>query len=670
MESERKHTSSDMSVKDEQRTLSESDDDLTRMIGALALDLHVNRPEELSCDLPMPTQCPSPQIETADYRIDRNTVRFSSLEARNRVLAAYTFREKREALADDEQKWLSVARDLWHNEIDHSDSAAGRLLALVHERCDIFALAATAINSESVRVFDVLHAVESALPYLGELPPDGILKLCEAQYELTKNDYASGWFFSKLGNILMNQPDVCRAIHASLRNVATEGTASLHPTALVPLAESFPNDAVGLALEDAESTNAMLRSAALWTLGRLLTLSLVAPDLFSTVSTTLIANMSSSLERVRQTAIRAAARAAYMTNTFDDCLSKLGESGDQVALSAIAEALILNQAEMKGKGNFSDWVRLLCKLSPSFGGALDQFDHVLSRLISDESQQQFAISCFTEWVSANAKDTPRDESVAVLFGSTTSELARRPELLSQVITDWFLSDGMRLAFAAAGLLSHLGVHGLKNAEFSTARLDTLEQGDLLFLARRMVGFVFSEDHLLSLTMSFLKTKDARLRTFGVLQSLFVDELGYDYPFSTIDALESAKAAATEAESKTFFSSAIVAIRNRMNALDALPRLAELNPPPMLQRQFAKARFKQMNEIMEAAQKGSVIRQLVTEIPVKAGVGFFSFHDGAYTDSTQMKALSRSVSLPRRETLDSVGYEMTLFLLRNVKREES
>jgi len=135
-------------------------------------------------------------------------------------------------------------------------------------------------------------------------------------------------------------------------------------------------------------------------------------------------------------------------------------------------------------------------------------------------------------------------------------------------------------------------------------------------------------------------------------------------------LESAKSSATETEFLNFYSSAITEIKNRIDTLNALPRLAELRPPPRIQREFAKARDKQMSASMEEAQKGSIMRQLCTEVPLKAGVGSFSFRDGVYGEPTYMKSISHSVSLPMRVAFDSVGYDLHLYSMRIAKRDNS
>ena len=656
-----------MPLNDEESIRPGSEDALARMIGELALNLLTNRSVELCCDIPAEKVIPS-QKETPDCLIDGHTIRFSSIEARNRTIANHVFKENQTAFESDSQMWLSTAHNIWRHEIGKDESAAGRLLALVQETNDIFQIAAKAIQSGSIQVFDALHVVEAALPFLKQLEPAGIFELCAEQHEKTKNDLAGGIFFNKLEKVLATMPEICRLMHARLRSDITEGTSNLYPTALLTLAKTSPEEAVMLAEEDSQSPSATLKRVAIWTLGRLLVSSYVTEDAIPRVSAIIIANTSDTIDEVRRTAIHAATQAITITRKFDNVLRTLGESGDQDTLAAIAYTLMLNSKQMKDKDNFTEWVGLLRKLSPLSKGAIDHYDYLLTQLIADESQQHFVLSCLSEWAITNANNTTRDKTIAELFNSTASELANRRELLSQIITEWFLSDSSQLASYAAGLLSHLSVHGLKNPEFSMLLLDTQKEKDLLFLARRLLGYVISEEHLLSLTMSLLKTKEPQQRAFGIVYSLLTDEIGQDYPDNTIDTLEKAISKEPDREWIAFYSKAIDDIRGRMKALEDLPHLLELRPPPSLQRQFAMAQAKKMNSMMEESQKNSIIRQLATNIPIKAGLGWFSFRDGSYTGASHMQSFSHSVSLPRRYVLDAVGYERSHFILRLAKRE--
>ena len=229
---------------------------------------------------------------------------------------------------------------------------------------------------------------------------------------------------------------------------------------------------------------------------------------------------------------------------------------------------------------------------------------------------------------------------------------------------------MRLPAAAAGLLSYAKLHGFRKPEFSVDRLDALDRSDLLFLTRRLVGFIYAETDSVSLTMSMFKSRDVTSRALPILRSLIVDEIGYDYPDAMIEELKSFAENLTDLELNAFVLSAIEAIQSRVNDIASLPRLIELRPPSSLHRPLARARATQMNKAMEGARKDSLIRQLATEVPIKGGKGYFSFHEGTYTEPSYLKSFSHSITLPRRVVLDEVGYEINLFMLRNAKRGES
>jgi hypothetical protein len=640
--------------------------DVIDLVGDSVLNLHSAGSFELTVTLPARISSPPTELSNAAV-IDGATLRFLSLDARNDFLAEYLFNKNQDQLQGSLHMWLVAGLDVWRKEIGNANSVSGRLLALVHESEDVFTIAAEAIGTEKMEVFDVLHVVEASLPYLSKIKPESIINLCKAQHEKTKNDLAAGMFFNKLEKLLVTLPETCRLIHLYLRTDISEATAALHPTVLLALASSSKREATTLAYEDARSEATTLRRAALWTLGLLLTSNHITNAILSAVSSTIISNMSDSDEQVRRTAIHAAVQAIIVTRKFDSTVLSLARSGNQDVLAALSHVLF--STDMKNKSSFKKWVSLLCKLNRSAVGAIRNFDFILMQLSTDEAQQQFVISCLTEWIESDAKRSPSDKEWPKLFSSTVSRIANNNKLLSLIITQWLLSDSWGLASAASGMLSYLWAHNFRSPEFSTSVLDTLDDKSLLYLARRMLGFIHSEDHLLSLTISLLKTKNRQARLFGLVHALLVDEVGADYPGSTVRMLEHAKTTA-EPELISLYTSAIEKITHAMNEIETLPRIEELKPPPAFQREFAKANAKQMSSLMEEAQKESIFRQIATEIPIKAGKGWFSFRNGEYTDTSNFQSLSHSVALPRRHVLDSVGYELSRLGMRLAKRGEA
>lgn len=102
------------------------------------------------------------------WRYGENKIEFANLDVRNRCTALAIFQQLMpfngtEALFDK-------AYELWRNEIGHPDSASGRLLGLAGESVNVLLEAARIIGNKERRVFDVLHLLEKALPYLPSLP--------------------------------------------------------------------------------------------------------------------------------------------------------------------------------------------------------------------------------------------------------------------------------------------------------------------------------------------------------------------------------------------------------------------------------------------------------------------------------------------------------------------
>lgn len=644
-------------------------DDEIKKIGSHVIDAFKAGSSELIFNLADKVSISHSKAEKFDFKIEGSTLSFNSIAARNRVLAEYIYLENKNIFKDDHSKWLIFASELWRNEVRDEDTATGRLLAKVHESNDLFLIGKTAIETRSLRVFDVLHLIEATLPYIANLSADSLIELVSAQHEGTKNDLAGGMFFNKLETKLASLPKTCRNIRVGFIANSTESIVNLYSVALVALAESSHKEALAQALLDAKSNNKIVKKAAIWTMSRFLQLSNFDESEVSTMYKEILENISSKDEEIRKAALYTASSMLHTTNVYDECITKLAEASDQYVLGLVANSLYMHTAEIKQKNKFSDWVCLLANISSENTEIVNKLDFVLSQLVDDESQQQIVIYCWTQWCNKQAKELARDKSIAKLFDSLIYKLANKPELLSQVITSWFLADDSKLASFAAGVLSHLSLNGYHDPEFNTIKLDELSHNDLMFLVKRMLGFIFAEQHLLSLTLSLLKSVDARNRTFPIVHSLITEEIGRDYPRQTIEALEKVKSETSDTEQQDFFSALLIIINTRLDELNALPRLNELRSSTHLKREFEKARHKQMQASMEGAQKSSIFTQLCTKIPIKAGVGFLSFHDNKLSEPTKMHSISHSVAIPLRHINDAVGQEIQGLLLRLTKRED-
>lgn len=636
------------------------------VIGSLAFGLHMKKLPDMETPIPEGESLES--IENSElFSMNNGVVLYPSLEARNQCVAQYAFTVNQTAFRTEPAQWLHLAHKLWRCEITNGDKASGRLLSLVSQEHDVFSLASGVINSDEMRTFDVLHTVESSLPYLEQINLDGLVNLCIAQYEHTKNDLMSGRFFNELETVLIKRPNDCLALHGLISANPLEETQGLYQVALTSLVKSSEDQGLELLLKDSGCSNILLKSAASWALGLLLSCNQIKSSRSEEVEGAILKNISSEAEPVRNPSIRAATRCLLVTNSFDGALMNLAESDDQISLCSIAESLFFNFKEMESRPGFEKWLRLLSRINPEYAGGINNFDYVLSHLIEDSSEEKMAIEILSDWIVHYGRNGSRDKSVAELFGSTFNALIQKPELIATVLTDWYLASEGRLAAAATGLLAEMKLRKISEVAFDFTRLNILDGDDLVLLVRRMLGYVSDEDHLFSLTHSLLNTEDAKQRTYGLVNGLFINELGEDYPGSSIEFLTSAKEHESDPDRLELYSNAIQEISARIQELEGLPRLQEFHANGELERALFKARAKQMSVAMAEANKGSIVEMIATKVPIKGGKGWFSHRDGEYSESSFLQSFSTEISIPRRCVTDEVGQEIQGLMFRNAQK---
>lgn len=636
-------------------------------IAELALRLHEKNGTELRIDLPAGSTAAMDGLP-GDWKLVNGAIEFNSLTARNDIVAKAAFEDLRYSSGIDPGPLFDRAYELWRDEIGHSDQSSGRLLALASESLDVFAIGAQRIR-DGARVFDVLHLLEAALPYLGELQVPSIIDLVVAKSEPIKNDLAGGAIHGALEAWLGKRPNKALELHAGALDNLSEATASLLGNAAVALSKADYAAAVELARKDAKSGTPMRAQSGAWTLGRLLLDDRAPPASIDVVVAAVVDLIESEQSDLRSQAIRAAAGAMHVMSAFDPVLQRLAEEGDQAVLCAAATTMFLKGKEIRERGVAQRWLELLTALQPEFKGAVRDLDHAMSRLLSDPTNASMVVSTLGQWVAKHGQRVPIDSDTAELFDDTARKLSTLEECWSSLLTDWLLSEKQEHAAALAGILSQLGHREHTELKLDISRLDELPTNDLMFLARRMLGYVHDRAQLTSLALSMLQSKDAEKRIYPVLRALLVDEIGYDYPGSTVDACRKAAEAATPANDKEFLVNVADAIEKTAGALGALPSLSELRPPTKLRRLFARARAKQMGESFEEASRNSIWRQIATQITIKAGRSTFSYQDSNYGQSMKLSSMSHSIELPRREAFDPIGNSIRHLGFRLAKRNE-
>lgn len=640
---------------------------------ALALDLalHLHRQDgiQLRIDVPAGAVLTAADLPNGCELVAENAVQFDSLMERNIIVARAAFEALQSPSGIDSEALFERAYELWRDEIGHSDHASGRLLALASASMDVLTIGAQRIRN-GADVFDVLHLVEAALPYIQRIEAQSIIDLFIAKYELTKNDMAGGIIHSALESWLGTRAGDALNLHSKVLENLSEATASLLGNAIAALAKTDYAAAVEVARWDARAEIPLRARIGIWALGRLL-LDEQAPSVsIDLVIQAVLDLIEREQGELRSQAIRAAVGAMHVMPSFDPILQRLAEGGDQDVLCAAATALFLNAKELGERGMTQRWLELMTSLTPEFKGAIRDWDSAMSGLLSDPANAPMVASTLRKWVTKHGRRVAIDSETASLFDDSVRKLFPLEADWASLVTDWLLSDEQEHPAALAGFLTELSHHSRTELSLDKGRLDSLGSEDLLFLARRMLGYVHDREQLTSLTLSMLLSKESEKRIYPVLRALLVEEIGYDYPGSTADACRKAADTDSMCVHKGYLLKIAEMIDQVANGQSSLPMLNELRPPTKLRRLFARARAKQMNESFEAANANSIFRQIATHITIKAGRGTFSYRDANYGPSMKLSSISHSIELPRREAFDPIGNSIRHLGFRLAKRDES
>ncbi len=641
-------------------------DAIPEQITRLASELHSQCTHSLTIKIPDPDSLSVKHVHEF-FDIERNELKFFSIEARNHCTAVYSFRKLGNSNALLNAKEIfDEAHQLEIDEIGHTDFASGRFLGLISQETDVLKIGAEVINaSEAHYIFSVLRNIGNALPFLKEIKIQNLVNLAEAQYPKTSRDFAWGMFFSQLDNYLSNDSLLARELYTFVQNQISTENAGLYGSALIGMAQaSYHCDAIELALRDTASECTDLLAAALWTLGCLKDYWERESELKTRVQQVLKVMGQHSDFNVSFQAWRALANAAVSQPELVTELLKHAQPINQGALQVLSDFAFMNFKVAKDHPSFAEILDALTGLGTD---QTNDFDYVLSQLIKINSHDGLVYNSLTNWVVKHYDSRNSGEELGSCFAQSIRELVGKP-LLHELITRWLVSDERILGVAFRDLIGHLWVHEVKQPVLAKNILDTLNADDFKYLARRLLGWTFHEEALLSLTFSLLSTQNAQQRTFNLVYTLLVEEVGRNYPQSTLEAIQERLNDAS-LEEKQLLKKVQTDLLAYNEAIKQLPVRYEFRSPiPMrIRHAVALKKAREQREATDKANEKSILRQLCTTVSLKAGTGSFSIFQGKISDINRLGSYSCLISLPAQYVVDPLNDEIKNLGLRAAKR---
>lgn len=602
---------------------------------------------------------------------DEKGLRFVSEISMILAAAQYILQSEGPLLTSTPKACFERLDEISGKEIGKKDMVSGHVLALLHNcgQFDAYSWGQQAIEA-GADVFDVLHVLEGAVIHLENAQAESIFQFFSGHYESVKNDLAAGLVYPKLQAWFAQHPNAAREVKLLHEAHPQERSANLYGCSLHGLI--LYDFQIGFLLIAAagRSPDPLIAGPAVHVLGladysdpsRRASLNetiQVCTDILRTPGHPLLGTAVGTLSRL----------VTLNEIVIVGLLDEAGKTAVPEALYALSGFLWREEESVGEKDWFWPLILHLTSAKTEHKGILSNIDRMLMGWMRDPVKEPRAHEFINVWISKQPPEVFNESGLEASFSSTVHGLVDQPAALSLAVTRWLLLDDSRYPLIARKLVSGLHTEGINYLVLDSTIIDELTQDEIRFLLRRILGYIIADEVQIHLVFSLVHTRNAKDRTFGYVTSVLQDQVGYDYPYQTLEYMKERLIAEDETDDvKTLCSKIAAELQKRLDVLNALPDLKEFHPSSVKERQFSKERRRQINEAVEEASKNSIWRQITTHIPLKAGRRTFQIIDGQYTDPMELKGMSHSVALPLSEISDPAGAARQRLYFRRAKKE--
>ena len=284
-------------------------------------------------------------------------------------------------------------------------------------------------------------------------------------------------------------------------------------------------------------------------------------------------------------------------------------------------------------------------------GIINTLSYTLSDMV--KATPLIVVSFLNEWIQYK-HHKPKDILNFVDVFRKLYELQR--SVFEELVTDWFNRDDIKYPATIAAVLRDSSSLSMHNLALHADSLSELSFEDVKFIVYKILGFVYTKEHLRSLVFSALKGKPNDQQVEELLIYAFTTYIAYNYPSTDEDFLKEKTKTGTKQE-KRVARKIIKYINLCFQQRHDLPRLAEFTSSEHRENLRQKTYSKVFAKSYERHEKETPsLTSMMTTIQLKSGGTSFTKIDGEYTDESRLGKVQSTMELPRGELIDPVGQE--------------
>lgn len=575
-----------------------------------------------------------------------------------------------EEYKDDPIGLFKQLQKIWRDEIKTKNKKTTELILELNKKhsVDICDFAVKAIDS-GFSCFDTHLILEDAIPLM-ELNVKSTSHYLSKIFDGMQGDLMSGRQYQAIANLAKEQPNLARALLDNLINTGEPFVAGY----IAKIYENLPN----IKIEDLHSEILTLIShseesvvqGAVIVLGNLKYDIINDKEIIEKTFDTFDRLLATNSESINQAITCSLGELCYLGDEAKSRLLDLSRKNNPQICFQISRFLFHHYKNLSNDDWFKEVLMTLSATPCQYKGITDNLDHVLYGLLGIKEKQSLAELFFTEWL-LNSDYEKSEMKLDSIFGSTLSKLSDDTLFFDALITRYLNHDNYMINRAASELIRYSNLYKKRPIILDQSIINSLGIDDVLYICRKILGYLFEVKTLCSIVYSILTAKPEDSEVKALIRDIFLNQIGMDYPGTTLEFLKG-KLSTTDltVEIESTLKDMIRALESHQKMLNSLPRLNELFVPKKLAYQISLEENKNMSKAMEKAQEGSITSMIATRIPLKYGRSWFSYRNGKYSSPSNLSSFSQSFEIPRSEIDHPVNASMKRAGFRLSQRGDS
>lgn len=313
----------------------------------------------------------------------------------------------------------------------------------------------------------------------------------------------------------------------------------------------------------------------------------------------------------------------------------------------------------------SDFLKKLffsfASITCEFKGIIDKLDFVLMHLVKIDFN--FFYEFISKWI-LESDYQQKNISFCDIWKSFFSNLSFDTQVI-YIYTSFLLKNEIAFNRVASEIIYNKGLLSKKTFSLDKTILENCNDEDIIFLCRKILGYIFDINILCDFFDSILQIKINNKMLVNEILNLFIS-LGNDYGYVVVEYFES-KDLTVECEINKIYKNILLSLNNILEQNKKVNDYLELNGTYDELLEIKRHQFDEQKKIAAMSEAKSVITKLCKKVPLKYGIGFSSNNDGKNSDVSYFKEYSVAINISKQDIYSPVNSQLVRTQYKLCKR---